>query len=45
MAVLNASGKEPSARDRFIRVVIGLIRASRQDFKRKVGIESKYKWH
>ena len=41
MAVLKAPGKEPSARDKCIRVVIGLIRASRQDFKRKIGIESK----
>ena len=41
MADLNASGKEPSARDKFIRVVIGLIRASKQDFRRKVGIGSK----
>ena len=36
-----SSGKEPSERDKFIRVVIGLIRASRQDFRRKVGIGSK----
>ena len=41
MAVLKAPGKEPTARDKFISVVIGLIRASRQAFKRKVGIESK----
>ena len=41
MAVLNASGKEPSERDKFTRVVIGLIRASRQDFRRKVGMGSK----
>ena len=41
MAVLNATGKEPAERDKFIRSVIGLIRASRQDFRRKVGIGSK----
>ena len=41
MAVVNASGKEPAERDKLIRVVIGWIRASRQDFRRKVGIGSK----
>lgn len=40
MAVLKGLGKEPSWSDRLIRVVMGTIKTSRQDFRRKVGIES-----
>ena len=38
---MKASGKEPSERDKLIRVVIGMTSASRHDFKRNVGIGSK----
>ena len=40
MAVLKAVGKNPSWRALFMMVVIGCRRDSRQDFSRKVGIES-----
>jgi len=39
-AFLNCVGKMPSLRARFISVVIGWSSASRQDFKRKVGMIS-----
>ena len=40
LAVLKAVGKNPSWRALFMMVVIGCRRDSRQDFSRKVGIES-----
>ena len=41
MADLKSEGKTPSERERFIRVVMGLIKASIQDLSRKVGIMSR----
>jgi hypothetical protein len=38
---LNSVGNEPSPRERLIRVVIGIIRASRHDLSRGVGIISR----
>ena len=41
MAVLKLAGKEPPARDKFKRVVIGVTRTSIHDFNKEVGIESR----
>ena len=40
-AFLNASGKIPSKRQRLVRLVIGMINASTQDFNSLVGIASR----
>ena len=40
LAVLNVVGKNPSWSALFMTVVIGLSRESRQDFSKKVGMES-----
>ena len=34
-------GKEPSRKDKFMMLVIGVIRESRQDLRRKVGMVSR----
>ena len=39
MAVLKLDGKEPSDRDKFTRMVIGVTRTSIHDFNKEVGIE------
>jgi len=41
IAFLYLSGKMPSERQRFTMVVIGRIRAGRQDFKSEVGMGSR----
>ena len=41
MAVFKIAGKEPSDRDRFTRVVIGVTRTSIHDFNKEIGIESR----
>ena len=41
MADLNSTGKEPSDRARLIRDVMGTMRTSRQDLRKKVGMRSR----
>ena len=41
MAVLKLAGKEPSDRDMFTGVVIGVARTSIHDFNKEVRIESR----
>ena len=41
MAVFKSSGKTPAERERFMIVVMGWMSESRQDFRSRVGIESK----
>src|SRR6478609_4679001 len=41
VAVLKLAGKEPSDRDRFTRVVIGVTRTSIHEFNKEVEIESR----
>src|SRR6267154_2970696 len=41
IACLKVSGKVPSEIDRFMRVVIGKMRTSRQDLRRVVGMKSR----
>jgi len=38
---LKLAGKEPSRKDKFMMLVIGVIRESRQDLRRKVGMVSR----
>ena len=40
-AVLNSFGKEPSDKERLMRVVIGQVKTSTQDFRRREEIESR----
>ena len=41
MADLNSAGKEPSDRARLIRDVMGTMRTSRLDLRKKVGMRSR----
>ena len=41
MAVLKLDEKEPSSREKFTRMVIGVTRTSILDFNKEVGIESR----